>query len=150
LAFGKAQTAAGNLLPRTGVVFLSVNDRDKEGAVEITRQMRENGFRIVSTRGTARFLLERGIPVEQVNKVAEGRPHVVDMILNRKVDLVMNTTMGKPSVKDSRSIRRCALERNIPYFTTLPGSWAAAKAIAAALGGSVSVRTLQSLRGNRS
>jgi carbamoyl-phosphate synthase large subunit len=145
LAFGKAQTAAGNFLPRSGVVFISVNDSDKESVLEVARQMRENGFRIVSTRGTAKFLIEHGIPAEKVNKVAEGRPHVVDMILDRKVDLVMNTTMGKPSMKDSHSIRRCALEKNIPYFTTVAGAYAAAKAIRAFQGGGVTVRTLQSL-----
>lgn len=145
LAFGKAQMAAGNLLPGSGAVFISVNDQDKEPFVEIAKQMRKNGFHIVSTHGTAQFLIDRGIPAETINKVKEGRPHIVDMILDRKISLVMNTTFGKDSIRDSYSIRRSTLEKGIPYFTTVQGSWAAAKAIAAFQRGKVYVRTLQSL-----
>ncbi len=97
----------------------------------VAQQMRMNGFRILSTHGTAQYLIDRGIPVERVHKVKEGSPHIVDMILDRKVDLVMNTTSSTQSHKDSFSIRRSALEKGIPYFTTLQGAWAAAQAIAA-------------------
>jgi carbamoyl-phosphate synthase large subunit len=145
VAYGKAQIGSGNLLPYAGTVFVSVKDEDKEGFIPIAKQMRKNGFRIISTRGTAKFLIEQGIPAEKVNKVAEGRPHIVDMILDRKVDLVMNTTMGKQSIRDSYSIRRSALEKGIPYFTTLEGSRAAALAIAAFKDGNVEVRSLQAL-----
>ena len=131
IAFGKAQIASGNVLPHRGTVFISVNNKDKEQALKIAKLMRDNEFRIVSTRGTAQFLIDRGIPAEKINKVKEGRPHIVDMILDRKIDLVMNTTYGKDSIKDSYSIRRSALEKGIPYFTTVEGSLAAAKAIAA-------------------
>ncbi len=145
IAYGKAQIAAGNQLPHSGMVFISVNDQDKEAILEVAKQMRQNGFRIISTRGTAQFLIEHGIPAEKVNKVAEGRPHVVDMILDRRISLVMNTTLGKESIRDSYSIRRSALEKGIPYFTTVKGSWAAARAIAAIQYGELKVRTLQSL-----
>jgi carbamoyl-phosphate synthase large subunit len=146
IAYGKAQVAANNILPKNGSVFISMNDRDKESTVKIAQQMRKNGYRIISTRGTAQYLIERGIPVEKVNKVNEGRPHIVDMMLDRKVDLVMNTTLGKQSIKDSYSIRRSALEKGIPYFTTVQGAWAAAKAIAAAQQGIVEPCSLQSLK----
>ncbi len=145
IAYGKAQIAAGNVLPHDGAVFISVNDQDKEAIVEVARQMRQNSFRIISTRGTAQFLLSRGIPAEKVNKVKEGRPHIVDMILDRKIALVMNTTMGKDSIRDSYSIRRSALEKGIPYFTTIQGAQAAARAIAAFQSGRVIPRSLQSL-----
>ncbi|MFH1017661.1 MAG: carbamoyl-phosphate synthase large subunit [Pseudomonadota bacterium] len=145
IAYGKAQLAAGNVLPYRGTVFISVKDADKETMVEIARQMRRNGFRIISTRGTARYLIEREIPAEKVNKVAEGRPHIVDMILDRRIDLVMNTTQKRQSVTDSYSIRRSALEKGVPYFTTVQGARAAALAISEFKGGVVNVRPLQSL-----
>ena len=150
IAFGKAQVAAGNVLPQSGSVFISVNDQDKEVTLEIARQMRRNGFRIVSTRGTAQYLIDHGIPAEKVNKVLEGRPHIVDMILDRKIDLVMNTTLGKESIRDSYSIRRSALEKGIPYYTTVQGSRAAALAIGAFQHGVVDVVALQSLRKSNS
>ncbi|MCB0308502.1 MAG: carbamoyl-phosphate synthase large subunit [Bdellovibrionales bacterium] len=146
LAYGKAQIAAGNLLPRQGTVFISVNDQDKEQMVEIAKLMRQSGFTIVSTRGTAKHLIKHGVPAEKVNKVVEGRPHIVDAILNRKIDLVFNTTLGKDSIRDSYSIRRSTLEKGIPYFTTIQGSWAAAHSIQAIRQGKLSVYALQEFK----
>src|SRR5690606_28271465 len=105
-------------------------DQDKEKGIEIARKLSQMGFTVVSTRGTAEFLQNLGIHVEKVNKVREGRPHIVDRILNSEIHLVMNTTQGKQSIKDSYSIRRTALEKSVPYFTTIEGSKAATEAIA--------------------
>ena len=146
IAYGKAQIASGNELPHQGNVFISVNDQDKESFLPIARQMRENGFRIVSTRGTAQYFIDNGIPAEKVNKVVEGRPHIVDAMLDRKINLVMNTTLGKQSIKDSYSIRRTALEKGIPYFTTVQGAKAAAQAIKFFKRGNVEVHALQALQ----
>jgi carbamoyl-phosphate synthase large subunit len=130
VAFGKAQVAAGNLLPLKGRVFISVKDSDKIASLEVARQMKKNGFDIVSTQGTAVFYQSHGIDVQPVNKVREGRPHIVDSILNHEIQLVMNTTRNRQSVRDSYSIRRTTLEKAIPYFTTIEGAKAAAFSIA--------------------
>jgi len=128
-AYGKAQIAAGNVLPLEGNVFLSVQDQDKPGAIDLAKRLQEIGFNVYATCGTAQYLKEHGVDVAVVKKVREGRPHIVDQMLDGDIDLVMNTTHGKKSVGDSYSIRRTALEQMIPYFTTLQGAQAAALAI---------------------
>ena len=130
-AFAKATLAAGMVLPQSGTVFISVIDRDKPHMKELARRLVANGFEILATRGTAAYLERHGIPVRSVNKVAEGRPHVVDLIVNGEVALVFNTTTGKASIRDSFSIRRQALMADIPYFTTAAAADAATGAIEA-------------------
>jgi len=129
IAYGKAQIAAGNSLPTKGNVFLSVKNEDKENAIEVAKKIIACGFEVYSTHGTADFFQKHGVKVHSINKVREGRPHIVDKMLNNEIDLVMNTTKGKSSIKDSFSIRRTALEKSIPYFTTLEGALAATFAI---------------------
>jgi len=129
-AFNKAQLAAGSRLPRRGRVFISVKDGDKEGAVKIGRMLVSAGMEILATHGTHAALAADGVPAEKVAKVMDGiRPHIVDRLLAGKVDLVINTTEGAQAILDSKSIRRAALERGIPYFTTIAGGLAAAGAI---------------------
>ena len=143
-SYAKSQMAAGNTLPLEGTVFISVRDKDKGDAINLGRGMRDLGFRIVATRGTAAAIGAANIPVEIVNKVAEGKPHIVDKIINGEIDLVINTTVGKISINDSYSIRRTALERGLPYFTTIQGAVAALKAIGSLRNeGTPSVRSLQ-------
>ncbi|HJO34725.1 MAG TPA: carbamoyl-phosphate synthase large subunit [Gammaproteobacteria bacterium] len=129
-AFAKAQYGAGVVLPRTGVALLSVRDPDKPGAVALAQQLREQGFELVATRGTAAALQAAGLPVTPVNKVLEGRPHLVDMIKNDQVALIVNTTEGKKAIAESLSIRRAALQHRVAYFTTLAGARASCEAMA--------------------
>jgi carbamoyl-phosphate synthase large subunit len=145
VAFGKAQVAAGNLLPLAGRVFMSVKDSDKIASLEVAKIMKKNGFEIVSTHGTAVFLQSHGIEVQPVNKVREGRPHIVDRILNHEIHLVMNTTRNRQSIRDSYSIRRTTLEKAVPYFTTIEGAKAAALSIAMQLEASPTPVKLQDL-----
>ena len=128
-AFAKSQIAAGNKLPTGGKMFLSVHDGDKRQVVGLAREFAELGFAIISTRGTAGVLADNGIACRTVNKVREGRPHIVDMIKNGDIDLMVNTTFGKAALEDSFSIRRAALMSGLSYFTTLPEAAAAIKAI---------------------
>ena len=125
-AFVKSQLAAGTRLPDGGRAFISVRDRDKEAAVEIARDLLDLGFTLVATRGTAAVLAKHGIAVTAINKVAEGRPHVVDMIKNAEVRLIVNTVEEKRNaVSDSRSIRTTAVQHRVTYYTTLAGARAA-------------------------
>ena len=128
-AYLKSQIAAGMALPAKGCVFISVRESDKAVIEKPARDIAELGFTIIATAGTAQFLAERGIKVERVNKVLEGQPHVVDALLNGKVQLVFNTTEGAQSLLDSASIRRAALQHGIPYYTTISGARAAVQAI---------------------
>jgi carbamoyl-phosphate synthase large subunit len=144
LAFAKSQIGAGNMLPLKGTVFVSVRDADKEGVAGAMRELAEAGFRIVATRGTKRTLDAHGIPCEQVNKVLEGRPHIVDLMKNGEVDLVVNTTEGTKALADSKDMRRTALLHHIPYYTTLAGALAATQAIKALAAGTLNVAPLQS------
>ena len=130
-AFLDAQEAAGMTLPRSGTVFISVSDQDKAAIVSVAQSLASLGFRIVATHGTRVFLEGHGIAVEEVLKVKEGRPHVVDQIKNGEIQLVINTVSGRTAQKDSLSIRRETLVRNIPYYTTVAG----AKAVSLALSG---------------
>ncbi|MBM4122572.1 MAG: carbamoyl-phosphate synthase large subunit [Nitrospira sp.] len=142
-AFAKSQAAAGVSLPRGGKVFISVKDQDKPAALEIARRLQGLGFRIEATHGTAAYLRERGINVEPVYKVNEGRPHVVDHIKNGEISLVVNTVGSGASQIDSASIRREALQKGLPYFTTMPGAKAASLGIEATLKKGLTIRSLQ-------
>ena len=129
MAYAKSQIAAGTELPMKGTVFISVKDRDRKRAVEVGRKLHEMGFKILATSGTCIKLIENNIPSEFVRKVIEGRPNIVDVMIDGDVDLIINTTVGEQSIKDSFVIRRTALDRQIPYFTTIRGAAAAALAI---------------------
>jgi carbamoyl-phosphate synthase large subunit len=144
-AFAKAQAAAGARLPSGGTVFLTVTDSDKAGAVGIATQLHDLGFAIVATRGTAAAISRMGIPVQPINKIAEGSPHVVDWIERGDVDLVINTPTGTDARTDGYEIRAEAIARGIPCITTLSGGMAAARAIAAARHGDPEVVSLQDL-----
>lgn len=129
LAYAKAQAASYNRIPTSGKIFISVKDKDKEQAVNIALRLARLGISIIATKGTAGFLRERGLCAEIINKVAEGRPHIVDMIKNREVDFVINTVTGTQAQKDSFSIRRSALQHRVSYTTTMAGAEAVVTAI---------------------
>ena len=143
-AFAKSQLGGGTVLPSKGCAFISVKDSDKDWILEAAQIISAQGFRILATAGTAAYLTEKGVKVETVKKVLEGRPHIVDHMKNGEVQLVFNTTEGKQSLLDSFEIRRSALMMKIPYFTTTPAALAAARAIAAVAEGPLEVRPLQS------
>jgi carbamoyl-phosphate synthase large subunit len=147
LAFAKSQLAAGQRLPLSGTVFMSVKDEDKEDSLGAARLLARLGFRIVATQGTSEFLARHGIENRRVNKVREGRPHIVDMIKNGEIAMVINTTATKKAVSESYSIRRTALTFDIPYTTTLAGAKATALAIEAMVNGKMDVKTLQEYHG---
>ncbi len=142
-AFAKSQSAAGLTLPRQGTVILSVKDSDKAGTVEVARRLQQAGFQIQATRGTAAHLQHHGVTVEMVNKVNEGRPHLVDHIKNRQAHIVVNTVGTTSSQDDSLSIRREAVQQGIPYFTTIQGIRAAVTAIEAMTKTPLAVQSLQ-------
>jgi carbamoyl-phosphate synthase large subunit len=142
-AFAKSQIAAGSNLPTGGCVFISVKDSDKSVMVAAAQDLVELGFRVLATGGTAAHLQRSGLPVDRVNKVAEGRPHIVDAMKNGEVHLVFNTTEGAQSYRDSFSIRRTALTQNIPYYTTTSGARAAIQAIRRLKAGALGVTALQ-------
>ncbi|TPG49016.1 carbamoyl-phosphate synthase large subunit [Sphingomonas glacialis] len=144
LAFAKSQLGAGTVLPKSGALFVSVKDGDKPVILPGIRALSAHGFTIVATGGTADYLTEHGVTVERVNKVAQGRPHIVDRIKDGGIDLIFNTTEGWQSLKDSSPIRASALAQKIPYFTTAPASVEAAQAIVALSTRSLEVRPLQS------
>jgi carbamoyl-phosphate synthase large subunit len=147
VAFAKSQLGGGSKLPLSGTVFVSVKTSDKDRVVSPIRQLTEMGFRIIATRGTKRHLDAHDIPCERVNKVLEGRPHIVDAITNGEIDIVFNTTEGAKALADSMSIRRSALINHIPYYTTLSGALAVTEAIKALREGSLTVAPLQSYVG---
>src|SRR6266480_3885792 len=144
VAFAKSQLGGGTRVPRSGTVFVSVREIDKTRIVDAVRLLFSLGFKVMATSGTQRFLADRGVPTEKVNKVLEGRPHIVDAITNGDVQLVFNTTEGPQALADSRSLRRAALLHKVPYYTTLSGAVAAAQGIRAYRDGDLEVRTLQS------
>ena len=146
-AFAKSQIAAGNRLPVSGTVFISVRDEDKPAAAQVARRLAEEGFAIIATRGTAAFLEGEGVPVRPVLKVQDGRPNVVDVIVNGEVDLLVNTTQGVKAMADSYHIRRTALEYKIPYFTTMAGARAAVSAIRSVRRTELGVKSLQEYYG---
>ena len=143
VAFVKSQLGGGSRLPKSGTVFVSVKDDDKVRILEAIRLLHDSGFRVVATSGTQRYLAENGVGAIRVNKVAEGRPHIVDAIKNGDVQLVFNTTEGATALADSRSLRRAALLHKVPYYTTLSGAVAAAQGIQAYLKGDLEVCALQ-------
>ncbi|MFZ1813852.1 MAG: carbamoyl-phosphate synthase large subunit [Rhizobiaceae bacterium] len=143
IAFAKAQLGAGAGLPVKGTAFVSVRDDDKPRVLQAMRDLQSNGFRIIATSGTQRYLAENGVPAERINKVLEGRPHIEDAIRNREVQMVINTTEGQKALSDSKSLRRATLMHKVPYFTTIAGASAAAKAVAALRRGELQVRPLQ-------
>ena len=143
-AFAKAQLGAGGVLPTDGAVFISVKDGDKEAFLQPARDLLEMGFEVVATRGTARYLESQGVAVRAINKVLEDHPHIVDAMIDGEVTLVFNTTEGAQAIRDSFSLRRTALMREIPYYTTRAGAFAAVLAIRALRQGSLEVAPLQS------
>jgi carbamoyl-phosphate synthase large subunit len=144
MAFAKSQLGSGTVLPMAGSVFVSVRDTDKDELLGAMRDLSEMGFRIVATRGTRRHFEAHGIACEPVNKVLEGRPHIVDLMKNGDIQLVFNTTEGAQSLSDSKDIRRTALLNRIPYYTTCAGALAATDAIRALKSDGLTVAALQS------
>ncbi len=142
-AFAKSQLGAGTIVPQQGTAFVSVKDSDKVHILPAVRELIDLGFRVVATGGTQRYLVDAGLPVELVNKVAEGRPHIVDKIIDGEIALIFNTTEGWQSLKDSQSIRASALNSKVPYFTTAAASCAVTQAIAAMRSSQLEVRSLQ-------
>ena len=142
-AFARAQIAAGNHLPLSGTVFISVKEGDKEPMLPVARTLEELGFRIIATKGTEAFLRDNGIEAEFVYKVNEGRPNIVDRIKSSEVDMVLNTSFGTKSVADSYSIRRTSIEQGLAYSTTVAGAKAAVLGIKAVLSGGLEAKTLQ-------
>ena len=149
IAFAKSQIGGGSRLPKSGTVFVSLRDDDKPRIVEALRLLVDAGFKVIATSGTQRYLNEQGIPADKINKVLEGRPHIVDAIKNGGVQLVFNTTEGATALADSRSLRAAALLHKVPYYTTLSGAVAAAQGIKAYLAGDLEVRALQSYFGGQ-
>jgi carbamoyl-phosphate synthase large subunit len=128
-AYAKSQAGSGTVLPRRGMALVSVRERDKPGAVEMARKLVERGFELVATDGTARAIEAAGLPCRRVNKVREGRPHIVDMIKNDEIVLIVNTTEGRQATRDSMAIRREAVSRRVTYFTTLAAGLATCEAL---------------------
>ena len=149
IAFAKSQIGGGTNLPRSGTVFVSVKDADKPRILPAVKLLASLGFKCIATSGTQRYLEEHGVAATKINKVLEGRPHIVDAIKNGGVQLVFNTTEGAAALADSRSLRHAALLHKVPYYTTLSGAVAAAQGIKAYLGGDLEVRALQSYFASR-
>jgi carbamoyl-phosphate synthase large subunit len=143
IAFAKSQLGGGTSVPRSGTVFVSVRDVDKPRILETVRRLLALGFKIQATGGTTRFLQAHDVPALKINKVSEGRPHIVDAIKNGSIQLVFNTTEGAQALADSKPLRRAALLHKTPYYTTLAGSIAAAEGIKAYIDGDLEVRALQ-------
>ncbi|MCZ7558342.1 MAG: carbamoyl-phosphate synthase large subunit [Bacteroidia bacterium] len=144
-AFAKAEAGAGNKLPTSGNVFVSVNDHDKEALLAIARDLTELPFHLFATRGTAAVLRQNGIAVHDINKVVEGRPHVVDAIKNGNIHLVINTPLGATAREDEYEIGRAAIRHRVPVVTTLSGARAAVRGIRRLLMGPLDVRSLQEI-----
>ncbi|MFZ1989555.1 MAG: carbamoyl-phosphate synthase large subunit, partial [Alphaproteobacteria bacterium] len=143
-AFAKSQLGGGTVLPTGGKVFLSVKDRDKSAIIEPARCLLAEGFKLVATRGTAKFLVDQGLAVEEINKAHEGRPNIIDAMKNGDITLVFNTTEGARALADSFELRRTALVSKIPYYTTVAGARAAVRAIEEVKAGQLEVEPLQS------
>ncbi len=143
VAFAKSQLGSGTKVPTGGCVFVSMRDADKDRILPSIKTLQELGFTFVATSGTQRYLTEHGITCERINKVLEGRPHIVDAIKNGGIQLVFNTTEGAQALSDSRSLRRAALLHKVPYYTTLAGAIAATEGIRAYRAGNLEVRALQ-------
>jgi carbamoyl-phosphate synthase large subunit len=146
-AFGKAQEAAGVSLPSEGSVFITVTDTDKPAATQIAARFHDLGFELVATAGTAQAISAMGIPVSPINRIAQGSPHVVDLIKERRCDLVINTPSGSGARADGYEIRTAAVRGGVPCITTMTGASAAVRAIAARLEREADVRSLQEIHG---
>ncbi len=144
-AFGKAELAAGEILPEKGTVFISVRDGDKKEIPAIARHLAELGFNLTATKGTAKVIEDAGLEVQYVNKVMEGRPHIVDMLKNEEIDLIINTTDGSQAIKDSFTIRRNALQHKVCYTTTIAGGQAICMALKEKRATPLRVRKLQDI-----
>jgi carbamoyl-phosphate synthase large subunit len=131
LAFAKAQEAAGGPLPISGKALITVANDAKPGILETARQLGELGFGILATRGTQRFLEENGVPCEVINKMSEGRPNIVDAIVNGEITMIVNTPKGKLASQDDAYVRKAAIKHKIPYITTTAAAFAAARGIRA-------------------
>ncbi|MEW6163059.1 MAG: carbamoyl-phosphate synthase large subunit [Nitrospirota bacterium] len=142
-AFGKSQTSCGNKIPLSGKIFISLKDKDKPASVLIVKKLLELGLSVIATRGTARYLKENGLEVEVVNKVTEGRPHIVDLIKNKEIHFVINTVSGAQAQKDSFSIRQSALQYKVPFTTTISGAIAATEAIEILKKKKVNIKSIQ-------
>ena len=143
-AYAKSQLGVGNRLPEAGAVFISVRDRDKAAMVELGRLLLERGYRLIATDGTANYLRSSGLEVEVINKVYQGRPHVVDRMKDGGIAIVLNTTEGRRAIRDSYTLRRAALEYKIPYYTTVAGARAVVQAMTAPAARDLAVAPLQS------
>jgi len=142
-AFAKAQTSSNNVLPLSGKIVISVRDKDKPGICNLVERLFAAGFSIIATRGTAAFLSEKGLTVEVINKVAEGRPHIVDLIKNKEIVFVINTVSGAQAQKDSFSIRKSALQYGVPFTTTVAGAKAVVNAIEMLRKKKINIRSIQ-------
>jgi carbamoyl-phosphate synthase large subunit len=149
-AFAKAQLSAGQVLPTGGTVFFSVNDHDKQAAIELVRRYVDLGFKIVATEGTANTLEAGGLIVERVFKVQEGRPNVVDLIKGDRIQLVINTPRGQDTIFDEKAIRRAAVLARIPTITTIAAAQAAVEGIASMQTHQITVYALQQLHAETS
>jgi len=143
MAFAKSQLAAGNPLPLEGTVMITVNMADREGATPIARRFQEMGFKLLATEGVRKHLESEGIEAARVNKVSEGRPHAIDLMVNGEVQLLINTPLGKIAQSDDYAMRQAAIAQRVPYTTTLSAARAAADAIASLKAGRPSVKSLQ-------
>ncbi len=143
LAYGKSQIACGNRIPLSGTIFISLKDKDKPASLPIARKLLALGFSIVATRGTADYLRVRGLDVKSINKVTEGRPHIVDLIKNRGIDFIINTVSGTVAQRDSFSIRRSALQYKIPFTTTISGARAVVNAIEKFKKSAIHIKSIQ-------
>ena len=145
IAYAKSELAAGNGVPSEGVAFLSTNDLDKKYLDEIAKDLLILGFKLIATKGTASYLVDLGIQVEEVLKVHEGRPNIEDLIRSGLVQLIINTPIGSQALHDDAYLRRAALEYNIPTFTTIPGAKAAIKAINSLRSNKIDTYSLQEI-----
>ena len=143
-AFAKSQLAAGNQLPARGTVFISVRDRDKPAMVTLGRLLLAQGYQLIASRGTAEHLRAAGLEVERINKVFEGRPHIVDRIKDGQIAMILNTTEGQRAISDSYTLRRAALVYKVPYYTTIAGARAVVQAIITLAERELAVAPLQS------
>jgi carbamoyl-phosphate synthase large subunit len=148
-AFFKAEWGAGNTLPLTGTVFMSIRDEDKPLIAKVARKMQNAGLHLIGTRGTAKFLSQNGIRIEIINKVSDGTPNIVDIIHKKEVNLIINTPRSKQTVKDGFQIRRAAVDFNIPYITTIQAALAAADAIEAMKKGHLTIKSMNEYHAGR-
>jgi len=146
IAFYKSQEATQSPLPTAGTVLISVAEQDRPGVLEVARKFAELGFKIKATRGTQAFLAEHGIEAEVINKLYEGRPNIIDGIMNKEIQLIINTPLGKRSQFDDSYIRKAAIKYKVPYITTLAAALASAKGIAAYIEVSAEAEKVKSLQ----